>query len=269
MSTQPLKNIRHFLLDMDGTLYLGGRLLAATPAFLEMLRRTGRSATFFTNNCTRDAAGYVRKLAAMGVRVDAGQILTSGAATVDYVRTQTPHRRLYVMGTPSLLGEFSAAGFELTDERPDAVVLGFDLTLTYEKVARACRLIRRGVPFIATHPDVNVPTEDGFDPDCGAMTAMIVASTAVQPTVVGKPHRWMIDAAMRRLGARPDETAIVGDRLYTDMEMGFRAGITTCLVLTGETKAEDLAACPRRPDYVLADVGRITAALQDQDKGRT
>lgn len=262
MTPRPLKDIRHFLLDMDGTLYLGGRLFPQTPALLETLRGSGRTATFLTNNCSKDRAQYVEKLAKMGLDARPEQILTSGQAACDYLLARTAHRRLLLLGTASLEREFAEAGFTLTDEGVEAVVLGFDLTLTYEKVAAACRWIRRGAAFFATHPDVNVPTEEGYDPDCGAIAAMIVASTAVTPTVIGKPEKWMIEAAMGRLNASPAETAIVGDRLYTDMEMGFRAAVTTCLVLTGETKAADLAHAARRPDYVLEDVGRLAAALR-------
>lgn len=141
------------------------------------------------------------------------------------------------------------------------MVLAFDLTLTYAKLRTACDLIRNGVPFVASHPDFTCPTVEGPIPDCGAMTAMITAATGVEPVVIGKPNRYMVDAALARLGARPEHTAIVGDRLYTDMEMGFRGGLRTVLVLSGEATEADLADARRRPDLVLPSVAHLTPLL--------
>ena len=154
-----------------------------------------------------------------------------------------------------------AAGLELDDREPEAVVLGFDLTLTYDKLRRACRFIGAGVPFVASHPDLTCPTEAGPVPDCGAMAALLTAATGVEPVVVGKPNRHMAEAALGRLGAAASQTAIVGDRLYTDMEMGFRSGLKTILVLSGETTEEMVAQAERKPDLVLPSVAEITELL--------
>jgi len=262
--TRPLCELRAFLMDMDGTTYLGHRLLPGARAFFRLLDRSGIPYLFFTNNSSKDRRLYQDKLRGMGLEVSADQIITSGEATALYLAARTPYRRLYVLGTPSLEQEFRDAGFTLAESRADAVVLGFDLTLTYAKLERACALIRGGAPFIATHPDKVCPTERGPIPDCGSMAALITRATGVRPAVVvGKPNRPMVAMALRKLGAgfRARDVAIVGDRLYTDMRMGRRAGLTTILVLTGETKRADLARTRLRPDYVFESIRELANEL--------
>ena len=165
-----LADIRLFLLDMDGTVYLGSRLLPGSLDFLRYLGETGRDHLFLTNNSSRNAQYYAQKLTKLGWPAQPGEILTSGEATALYLGGLKPAARVYLLGTPDLETEFEGHGFVLTDENPDYVVLGFDMTLTYDKLVRACDLVRGGVPFIATHPDLNCPTETGYIPDCGAMT---------------------------------------------------------------------------------------------------
>ncbi len=259
--TKDFGGISSFLLDMDGTVYLGDRLFPGVPEFLARLQETGRGYLFFTNNSSQDAARYASKLQRMGLSVEARQVLTSGEATVNYLNDVARVTRVFALGTPSFEQELAAGGLSLDPEEPQAVVLGFDQTLTYDKLKHACRFIREGAPFIASHPDLTCPTPDGPVPDCGAMSALITAATGVEPIVIGKPHRYMADAALKRLGATPEQTAIVGDRLYTDMEMGFRAGLNTVLVLSGETQARDLEQAPRRPDWVLPSVADLTPLL--------
>jgi len=261
---RPLSQLRAFLMDMDGTTYLGHRLLPGAKAFFRVLGRRGTPYLFFTNNSSKDRRLYQEKLRGMGLDVDADQIITSGEATALYLTARTPYRRLYILGTPSLEREFRDAGFTLAESRVDAVVLGFDLTLTYAKLERACALIRGGAPFIATHPDKVCPTERGPIPDCGSMIALITRATGVRPaTIVGKPNRPMVAMALKKLGGgiRARDVAIVGDRLYTDMRMGRRAGLTTILVLSGETKREDLERARLRPDYVFESIRELTQAL--------
>ena len=260
-SRDTFREVSCFLLDMDGTLYLGDRLFQGVPEFLQRLRESGRKFLFFTNNSSRDAAEYADKLHRLGIEAAPEEVITSGEATVAYLKGEAAARRAYVLGTPSFEREVAAAGIELDSARPDAVVLGFDLTLTYEKINTACRLIRAGVPFVASHPDLNCPTAEGPIPDCGAMTAMITAATGVAPLVIGKPNRYMVDAALARTGKEPDQTAIVGDRLYTDMEMGFRSGLHTVLVLSGETTEADVARAERRPELILPSVAALTPLL--------
>lgn len=261
-----LSTIRAFLLDMDGTIYLGDRLLDGAAEFLAALKRTGRPYLFFTNNSSKDAGEYAEKLTRLGVETTPDQVMTSGQATVDYLRTKLTVKRALVLGTPSFEGEVTSAGIELVDggkdtSPPEAVVLAFDMTLTYEKIRRACDWIQRGVPFVASHPDLVCPTPEGPIPDCGAMIAMITAATGVEPTVIGKPYPAMAEAALRKLGVQADETAIVGDRLYTDIAMGHAAGLHTILVLSGEATIQDFTASQQKPERLAASVADLTPEL--------
>jgi len=261
---QPLRAIRAFLTDMDGTVYLGSRLLPGAKAFFRLLRRRRIPYLFFTNNSSKDRFLYRDKLAAMGIDVAPDQIITSGEATAIYLATSTPHRRVFPLGTPSLEGELRRAGLELADHAVDAVVLGFDTTLTYAKLERACHLLRRGAAFVATHPDLVCPTERGPVPDCGSMIALLRKATGRRPVVVGKPRRRMVRMALKKLGPgfRPRDAALVGDRLYTDIRMARRAGLTAILVLSGETKQADLDNTSDLPDYVFPSIRELAAEMR-------
>ena len=183
-------------------------------------------------------------------------------------RMVTEKEREEILKRPDLEQEFIEHGFVLTNEKPDYVVLGFDMTLTYEKLVQACDLVRSGVPFIATHPDFNCPTETGYIPDCGAMIALITASTGVKPQVIGKPNREIIDAMFRKKPVARSQVAMVGDRLYTDIVMGHNAGVASILVLSGEAKREDIETAPVKPDYVMSGLAELHAALRQADENR-
>lgn len=263
-----LADIRLFLLDMDGTVYLGNRLLPGSLDFLHYLAKTGRDHLFLTNNSSRHAGYYAEKLTRLGWSASPAEVLTSGEATALYLSGIKPQAAIYLLGTSDLTEEFAQHGFHLTDQNPDFVVLGFDMTLTYEKLVRACELIRAGVPFIATHPDLNCPTETGYIPDCGAMIALIHASTGVLPKVIGKPNREIIDAMFRKKPGPRNQVAMVGDRLYTDIVMGHNAGVSSILVLSGEACREDIDAAPCKPDFVFAGLGELYEQLRQADLGR-
>jgi HAD superfamily hydrolase (TIGR01457 family) len=263
-----LADIRLFLLDMDGTFYLGNKLLPGSLDFMRYLEKTGRDHLFLTNNSSRNASHYAQKLTKLGWPAKPDEILTSGEATALYLGGLKPAARIFLLGTPDLEAEFATHGFVLTQEDPDFVVLGFDMTLTYAKLVSACDLIRDGVPFIATHPDINCPTETGYIPDCGAMAALVTASTGARPKVIGKPNREIIDAMFRKKPVERAQVAMVGDRLYTDVLMGHNAGVSTVLVLSGEAKEEDIAAAPAKPDYVVAGLGALHEALKQADELR-
>jgi HAD superfamily hydrolase (TIGR01450 family) len=267
-SITPLHEVEAFLLDMDGTLYLGTKPIAGARECLEYLRATGRRLLFFTNNPTRDAAQYVEKLRGLGMAAAPEDVLTAGEATVRYLQRETTHRKLYVLGNPSFEAEVDAAGFIRDGAAPDAVVLAFDTTLTYAKLERACALLADGLPYYATNPDRVCPTEAGFIPDCGAMAALLEAATGRTPQYIGKPYPAMVRMGMQKLNARKTATAMVGDRLYTDMEMAYRAEITSVLVLSGETTREALNAEPRKPDYVFPSLAGLHAHLQAEDRAR-
>jgi len=249
---QRLSFIKYFALDMDGTIYLGDQLFTFTIDFLDGLKRKGRDYIFLTNNSSKSAAEYQEKLHGLGIDVYMNQIYTSGTATIEYLKKSGDQSRLYLLGTESLHLEFQQAGFDTLSEKPDYVVLGFDQTLTFDKLDRACRFIRGGVPFLATHPDFNCPLPGGdMLPDCGAMAAAITAATKVKPKVIGKPNKEMIDGILSRLNTSHSHLAFVGDRLMTDIRMGRDSGILSILILTGETKIADLQNSNVQPDLVF------------------
>lgn len=260
-----LRDIRYFLLDMDGTIYLGPKALPGAADLIAYLRASGRAFLFFTNNPTQDAGAYAEKLAGMGIDAAPENILTSGEATARYLAHSTPHKRVFVLGTPSFEGELARAGLECCDEKADAVVLSFDTTLTYRKLETAGYLLAEGLPYYATNPDLVCPTQRGSIPDCGAMAALLEAATGRSPKYIGKPHAEMVNMGMEKLGAQPEATAMVGDRLYTDMEMAYRAGIASVLLLSGETKRAALDVVQRRPDFLFEDAAALLQALRDAD----
>ncbi len=259
-----LKDIQCYLFDMDGTIYLGGKLLPGARDLIEYLREQSIPHYFLTNNSSRSKVDYVDKLSALGIQVSTDEIFTSGEATAIHLQKGNYGKRVFIVGTPSLEREFEEYGFQLVQEAPVVAVLGFDTTLTYEKIWKLCDFVREGIPYIATHPDINCPTESGFMPDIGAMMSMIASSTGRDPDViVGKPHQPIIEAILEKTGFQPQQLAMVGDRLYTDIALG-AAGINTILVLSGEAKPEDIPSAPVQPNLVLENAGALLQLLQDE-----
>lgn len=252
---------------MDGTLYLGGHGLPGAAELVSYLRATGRSVLFLTNNPTRRGVEYSEKLRGLGIAASPEEVLTAGGATVRYLLAHTGYRRVFAVGTPSFEAELREAGIAPDAERPEAVVLAFDTTLTYAKLERAALLLAQGLPYIATNPDRVCPTERGFIPDCGATAALLEAATGRRPKFIGKPDAEMARLGMARLGARPETTGMVGDRLYTDMEMARQAGMTGILLLSGETRRGDLAASGVQVAHVYEDAAALLAALRAADAG--
>lgn len=260
--TRLLQRIRTFLVDLDGVVYTGNTPIPGAAAFFEFLSQTGRRFQCITNNSTLTAAQYVAKLAAMNIPVDETQVLTSPQATAVYLGERLgPGARIFPIGEEGLARALLDAGFRLVDHDPDAVVCGLDRRLTYDRLAGACFAIRAGAPFVATNPDLALPTERGFLPGNGATIAYLHAATGIAPVVIGKPEATMLRIAMERSAARPEETAIVGDGLLTDMHAGERAGVTRILVLTGVTSRADLDTPPMPPDFIFDDLPALQAAL--------
>lgn len=248
-----LRPIRCFLLDMDGTFYLGDRLIDGSLDFLSALRKTGRTARFLTNNSSRSASAYVRKLERMGVPEEYRDVISSGHAAAHYCLRRFPQGRCFLMGNPDLRGEMEVLGLNLQDENPDYVLLAFDTTLRYDRLCVLCDHIRAGLPYIATHPDFNCPTENGFIPDIGSFIALIEASTGRKPDVIlGKPYAGIVDEALERTGFGKKELAMVGDRLYTDVATGVNHGLVGILVLSGEATLDDLASSDVKPDLIFS-----------------
>ncbi len=264
-----LHSLRHIALDMDGTIYSGKTLFPYTKRFLEGLEDLGLTHSFLTNNCSKSLSDYEAHLRHMGVPVESGQLYTSAHATFEYLKSTHPSvKRLFLVGTTSLAEEVRSAGYETThddpDDEPDAVLVAFDLDLTYASLCRAAWWIKQGKPFIATHPDFVCPTDQRTVLiDCGSVCAALTAATGIQPlTVPGKPDAQMLLGLCQRVECRPEELMMVGDRVYTDMEMAHRAGAIGALVLSGEATASDAEAAPHPPDLILRDLTELQALLE-------
>ena len=265
----PLSHIRHVALDMDGTIYSGGTLFESTIPFLALLRELGIGYTFLTNNSSKSAKDYLVHLRKIGIVASQHQLYTSTQAAIKYLRNQRPAlQRLFVLGTPSLQQEIAEAGFALTkddaNDEPEAVLVGFDTTLAFSRLCRTAYWIERGKPFIATHPDRICPTDQPTVlVDCGAICAALEKATGRAPDVVlGKPDPCMIRGILHRHSLAPENLAMVGDRLYTDMTMARRAGALGVLVLTGETTAAQAARHSPEPDLVVASLAEFGAQLR-------
>ena len=254
-----IPHIRHFALDMDGTVYLEDVWLDGALDFLHHVEAAGCTYCFMTNNSSKDRAMYVEKLHRMGLDIDPDrQLVTSGDVTIAYIKKHYPGKRIFLLGTQALMGQFEAAGICLDRENPDVLVSAFDTSFDYNVLWRFCDLVREGYPYISTHPDINCPTKNGFMPDVGAIHAYVKASTGRMPDkIVGKPSREMIDYVLDIAGTRPDETAAVGDRLDTDIKSGVQNGLHSILVLSGVTKLTDLAASDVRPELIFDSVKEL------------
>ena len=257
-----LQQVRCFLLDMDGTFYLGDRLLPGSLDFLHALRQKGIEAIFLTNNSSRSAAYYVDKLRRMGVTEPFLRVLTSGQAAGRYALRTYPGQKAFVLGNHILKAEYQDMGLHMSDTAPDYVLIAYDTELDYPKMHAVCNWVRAGLPYVATHPDYNCPTENGYAPDIGAIIAFIEASTGRLPDVIiGKPHQGIIDEALELAGYPTHQLAMVGDRLYTDIQTALNSGMTGILVLSGETDEDMLAASSTKPDLVFDKLSDMIAYL--------
>ena len=256
-----LKAKKLFVFDMDGTIYLGKIPFDFAVKYINKLRESGRRILFFTNNASHSPQFYYDKLDRLGFSPSMSEICTSGNVTAAFLERKRHGKKVYLLGTPELYDQFKSYGIDMVNDRngkwdgreADITVTSFDTTLTYEKLTVACDFIRNGAEFLCTHPDFNCPTETGFIPDSGAIAACVTASTGVTPTYFGKPYPETVEMISEITGADKDDMIIFGDRLYTDIATGKRHGITAALVLTGETKIEDVEAAPdnEKPDIMI------------------
>ena len=262
---ETIRRMKLFLFDLDGTLYLGEQLYPFTIDLLRRIRETGGRSLYMTNNSSKSVEDYIRKLEKLGIPATREDFITSAQATAWYLQQNHPGNTLYVCGTESLKRELREAGFHVTEEPEDAqcIVMGFDTELTFKKLHDVSWLLStRQIPYIATNPDYVCPTEFGSVPDCGSVCDMIYNATKKRPLVIGKPEPLMPQLAMERLGISRSEACCIGDRIYTDIRSGLNAGITTMLVLSGETTREILDASDVKPHFVLEDAGEILEALR-------
>jgi HAD superfamily hydrolase (TIGR01450 family) len=264
VTTADLVSIRHVVLDLDGTLYRGGRLFPVTLPFLDRLRRLSIGSTFLTNNTSQSKADYVLKLRRFGIEANERDIYTPADSAIAYLRDRLPGvQRLAVLGTPSLCAQFEEAGFGVGWDAPQAVIVGFDTTLTFERLCKTAYWVGQGLPFIATHPDLVCPTDEPTVlVDCGSITACISAATGRKAVVLGKPDPSILLDLCTRLGLAPVELAMVGDRIYTDVAMAQKAGVPAVLVLSGEATATDATEISEPCPLVVSDVGEFGELLE-------
>lgn len=261
MGNPLFEKTKYFIIDMDGTFYLDGNLIDGAMDFLRRVQDLGKDFYFFTNNSSNNVAVCREKLRKMGCEVPEDKVIISSHVTANYLNRFHKGKTVYLLGNERLTADFKAAGIPLVTASPDIVVLGFDTTLTYQKLWDACRYIANGALYIATHPDFNCPTADGFMPDTGSMIAMIRASTGKEPLVMGKPNTFTVDYLTNRLGCARDELCFVGDRLETDIRIGQKHGIPSVLVLTGVTDREAYEKSNIRASAVEASLKSFAARL--------
>ncbi|MDO4754864.1 MAG: HAD-IIA family hydrolase [Parabacteroides sp.] len=265
-----LANIKHVALDMDGTIYMGDALFPYTIPFLEKLKRMNISYSFLTNNPSKSLDDYLQKLEKMGIHATEEEMYTTTVATIDYIKAHYPEaRRLFLLGTPSMISQFEKAGFISTaddaEDVPDLIVAAFDLTLVYSRLCRAAWWISQGIPYIATNPDKVCPTNlPTVLVDCGSICKCLEHATGRQPDItLGKPDPNMLIGILQQKQLKPEQIAMVGDRIYTDIAMAQNAGAVGVLVLSGETTLDVANAAPNPPDVIAENISELGDLLEE------
>ncbi|APC40123.1 HAD-IIA family hydrolase [Clostridium estertheticum] len=262
-SKDVLKRVKCFILDLDGTVYLGDKILEGSINFLEELEKNNIKFKFFTNNSSKNAQVYIKRIKKMGYNLSDDKMLISNNVIINYIKENIPEKKVFVLGTDYLKEDFRAANINVVTEDADVVVVGFDTSLVYENVSKACEFIRNGALFLGVNPDFNCPTEDGFIPDCGSICSMITASTGVVPEYFGKPTHHTLKYVLKDTGFHEEEIAFVGDRLYTDIAIGKDNASVTILVLSGEAKLEDLLKSEIQPSLIFDSLGAVKNVLEE------
>ncbi|QAT39151.1 HAD-IIA family hydrolase [Clostridium sp. JN-9] len=255
-----LKNVKCFILDLDGTFYLSDRIFDGSIDFLKTLEANNIEFRFFTNNSSKNTQFYINKIKNMGYDLDENMMLISNQVIISYIKDKMPSKRIFILGNEYLKKDFKEADLNLVEDNAEVVVVGFDTSLKYDNLSKACRFIRNGAIFLGVNPDFNCPTVDGFIPDCGSICSLITASTGVKPEFFGKPSKYTLDYVLKNTGYKDNEIAFVGDRLYTDIAIGKDNNSITILVLSGEAKVKDLEKSEIQPTLVfnnLKEVGEI------------
>ncbi|MBO5212405.1 MAG: HAD-IIA family hydrolase [Clostridia bacterium] len=261
-----IKDIKLFLFDTDGTLYIEDRLFDFTKDLLDEIKKNGAKYMFISNNSSRSISDYIKKFDKLGIKTSYDDFMISSQATAYYLKKHFNGKRLYVCGTLSLKKELEKNGFTVTEclDDVDLIVMGFDTELTFKKLHDVSKLLltKKNIPYIATNPDYVCPTEFGSVPDCGSVCDMLYNVSGRRPVVIGKPEPLMPILAMEKTGFTKEQTAVIGDRIYTDIKSGINAGATTVLVMSGETTQQILDASPDKPDYVMQSAKGILDILK-------
>jgi len=251
-----LKKKKSFFFDLDGTIYLGNKIFSGVPELIDKLRDENKNFYFLSNNSSKSTADYLKKLENLGLKVSRENIILSQHPTIDYLKNKG-YKKIFLLGNTSLKKEFKAERFQITDEDPEILVLAFDQELTYQRLAKASNFLLNNIPYIATHLDDRCPTEDGYIPDAGGIACLLYKTTERMPRVFGKPNKDMILFKLNNTGILPKDAVMFGDRLYTDIKMGINAGITSCLVLSGESTLEMVKKSENKPDFIIDGVWEL------------
>ena len=259
---EKIDKIKCFVLDMDGTIYLENNLFPFTKNFLDKVEETGRSYCYFTNNSSKNQKDYLDKLEKLSIPVTADRMFLSTQVILEYLEEHHKGESYYVVGTPSLVKAFEEAGFQIDEENPDVVILGFDTTLTYEKISKACQFIRHGAHYYGVNMDYNCPMAGGeYIPDCGSIAKLVERSTGRFPEFFGKPSRHTLDYIVKHTGYQEEEIAVIGDRIYTDIALANDSKATSIMVLTGETQIKDLSDYDYSPDIIVDSLENLIEML--------
>lgn len=264
MTLQQKKQIvqakKFFLLDMDGTLYLDDYVFENCYEFLTQIKKQGGRYLFLTNNSSKSVDKYLEKMSRIGIPAVAEDFFTSVDATCVYLQQNYHGKKIYALGTTSFKEQLRTAGYPITDrleEDIDCLLMGFDTELVFQKLEDACILLNRGVEYLATNPDLVCPTAYGYVPDCGSVSQMLYNATKRKPYFIGKPEPMIAQLAMKKYGAEPEETVLIGDRIYTDIACGVNAGITSILVFSGETTVSDWEKSDIKPSFTAKNISEI------------
>lgn len=253
-----LNSTKAFLLDLDGTLYLGGKLIGDADKTLQTLRDMQKKLVFLTNNSSKTEEEYREKLTSLGLYREGDIIYTSAKATIFYLQTHFPNKKVYLLATEKVREEFLQAGIALTEDDPEVAVLCYDQELTFGKIRKLDYFLRHGVVFLASHADDVCPTEEGSMPDVGSFLAMFERSSGRTPDrIIGKPNSEMAKGIKALTGVSEDELCMIGDRMYTDIRFANQNGLKSILVLSGETNLLDMGNFPDRPDLILPSVNDL------------
>jgi Predicted sugar phosphatases of the HAD superfamily len=256
-----ISNVSGFMIDLDGTIYKGGRPIEGAKEFISFLKNEGVPFVFLTNNSSSSRSYYAEKLNRMGFDITVDNVLTSTTATLRYIKETYPEETVYPLGTEQFVNEVKDSGVIISDD-PDIVLLAFDRTITYTKINDAYHHILNGAKLIATHPDDLCPTESGYDVDIGPFIRFFEEMTGTKAEVIGKPNRRMIEMAALEMNADPAKLMMIGDRLYTDMRMAFDAGIRSILVYSGETTPDGLKGSDITVTFAVGSVADIPKMMK-------
>lgn len=262
MTTEPnnlyqASALKSYLIDMDGVLISGTKMIPGAGEFIERLRARGAKFLLLTNNSRHTPRDLAFNLQITGLNINAENIFNSAIATARFLNAQKPNGTAFVIGESGLTSALHEVGYIITEHDPDYVVLGETLNYNFDQISRATRLIMGGARFIATNPDANGPTESGIVPACGAMAALIEKAAGTKAFFVGKPNPLMMRTALNYLGVHSEDTLMIGDRMDTDIVAGVQAGIDTILVLSGVTRREDVSPHPYVPTHIINSVADI------------